>query len=329
MARDTETGEEFTIEARSVINATGVYVDAVRRLDDAGAAATPLLTPSQGAHLVLDRSFLPGTSALLVPRTDDGRVLFAIPWHDRVLVGTTDTPVTELPIDPRPRREEVAYLLEHVARYLTRSPRAADILSTFAGLRPLLRGRHGDGATAKLSREHAVAVSNSGLITITGGKWTTYRRMASDAVDHAARVGGLVVRPSTTSELTLHGWEAGPDHGDRDGHGDGALSVYGSDAPAVRALGAERSEWNQPLNPSLPYRAAEVVWAARHEAARSVEDVLARRTRALFLDARASMEAAPRVADLLAVELQRDRAWRERQVARFRELAASYLVPAG
>jgi glycerol-3-phosphate dehydrogenase len=318
-AEDSETGEAFAIEARAVINATGVFADALRRLDDPADAAAPLLTPSQGAHLVLDRSFLPGTSAMLVPRTDDGRVLFTIPWHDRVLVGTTDTPVAEVAIEPRPLREEIAYLLDHVARYLDRSPRASDVLSTFAGLRPLLRGRIG-GSTAKLSREHAVVVSNSGLITITGGKWTTYRRMAIDAVDHAVRVGGLPDRPSTTDRLKLHGWVADPDETDD------ALAVYGSDASALRALCSERVEWDQPLHVRLPYRAGEVVWAGRHEAARTVEDVLARRTRALFLDARASIEAAPSVAAILGAETARDRDWQDRQVIEFRELARGYLV---
>ena len=191
IARDAETGVELTVQARAVINATGVFVDAVRRLDDAGAA--PLLTLSQGAHLVLDRSFMPGNTALLVPRTDDGRVLFAIPWHDHVLVGTTDTPTNDLAIEPRPLEEEVAYLTEYVGRYLDRRPRPTEILSTYAGLRPLLRGQIGS-QTSRLSREHAVVVSGSGLITVTGGKWTTYRRMAIDAVDQAARVANLPAR---------------------------------------------------------------------------------------------------------------------------------------
>jgi glycerol-3-phosphate dehydrogenase len=326
--RDEETGEELTVEARVVINATGVYADAVRRLDDPGAAASPLLTPSQGTHIVLDRSFLPGESALLVPHTDDGRVLFTIPWHGRVLVGTTDAPVADASIEPRPRPEEVAYLLEHVSRYLAKRPHADDIRSTFAGLRPLLRGqdpRAGDmGApTAKLSREHAVVVSPSGLVTVTGGKWTTYRRMAADAVDRAIRIGGLSPRPTTTATLRLHGWEE-----PADGRDDW-LSVYGSDAARIRTLSSEDPRWGQPLHPALPYRAAEVVWAARHEAARSIEDILARRTRALFLDARASIEAAPAVGALLASAFGRDRAWQEVQVTRFRDLAAGYLAPAG
>jgi glycerol-3-phosphate dehydrogenase len=322
-ARDAETSEEFVIAARAVINATGVYVDSVRKLDDPAAGPAPLLAPSQGTHLVLDRSFLPGTSAMLVPKTDDGRVLFTIPWHDRVLVGTTDTPVAEIAIEPRPLREEIAYLVDHVARYLARRPKARDVLSTFAGLRPLLRGQNSPvvRSTAKLSREHAVIVSDSGLVTITGGKWTTYRRMAIDAVDHAARVGGLPDRPSTTDQLQLHGWETESDGRDE------ALAVHGSDAARLRALCSERPEWNEPLHPALPYRTGEVVWAARHEAARTVEDVLARRTRALFLDARASIEAAPQAAALLAAELARDPSWQDRQVARFRELAAGYLVP--
>jgi glycerol-3-phosphate dehydrogenase len=319
VARDVETGEELMIQARAVINATGVFVDALRRLDDPGAA--PLLTFSQGAHLVVDRSFMPGSTALLVPRTDDGRVLFAIPWHDHVLVGTTDTPTKHLATEPRPLAEEVAYLTDYVGRYLDRRPAPTEILSTYAGLRPLLHG-HIRSQTSKLSREHAVVVSNSGLITVTGGKWTTYRRMAIDAVDHAARVANLPSQPSSTAGLKLHGWQE--DHSLEDG----PLSVYGSDSHQLKKLANEYPEWNQRLHASLPYRASEVVWAARHEAARSVQDVLARRTRALFLDARASIEAAPQVAALLARELGRDKNWQHEQVAEFHKLAEGYLTKA-
>lgn len=316
VACDTETGAEISIKARAVINAAGVFADSVRQLDEPGASQ--LLCPSQGAHLVLDRSFLPGATAVLVPRTDDGRVVFAIPWHDRVLVGTTDTPRSDVSVEPRPLHEEVAYLLDYAARYLNRAPRVGDVLSTFAGLRPLMRGRAGQ-ATAKLSRDYAVVVSESGLVTVAGGKWTTYRRMAASAVDRAAQVGQLAARPSTTAELKLHGWRTAGVNGER------ALGVYGSDAPSVRALCAERGAWREALHPALPYLAGEVVWAARHEAARSVEDVLARRTRGLFLDARATIEAADRVAAILADELGRDRPWRERQVTEFQQLAAGYL----
>jgi glycerol-3-phosphate dehydrogenase len=316
LARDRETGENFTVETRAAINATGVCVDQLRKLDD--TAAAPLLTLSQGAHLVVDRSFMPGSTALLVPRTDDGRVLFTIPWHNHVLVGTTDTPTNQPTIEPRPLAEEVEYLTEYVGRYLGRRPRPSDILSRFAGLRPLLRGRIGS-KTSRLSREHAVVVSESGLVTVTGGKWTTYRRMAIDAVDQAARAGKLPSRASATAELPLHGWK------DQPSTGEDSLLVYGSDFVALEELCALRPEWDQPLHAALPYRAGEVVWAARHEAARSVQDVLARRTRALFLDARASVAAAPLVATLLAAELGRDQAWEEQQVTEFRSLAADYI----
>jgi glycerol-3-phosphate dehydrogenase len=319
LARDDETGEEFEIEARCVINATGVGVDTLRKLDEAGAA--PMLTLSQGAHLVLDRSFMPGNTALLVPRTDDGRVLFTIPWHDHVLVGTTDTPTNQREPEPRPLLEEVAYLTEYVGRYLDRRPRASEILSQFAGLRPLLRGA-GGSKTSTLSREHAVVVSGSGLVTITGGKWTTYRRMGQDAVDQAARVGQLPASACATAELKLHGWH------EQFSRVEDPLEVYGADRALLRELCTERPDWDRSLHLSLPYRLAEVVWAARHEAARSVQDVLARRTRALFLDANASLEAAPAVAALLAAELGRNKAWEAQQVAEFRELAAGYLPKA-
>ncbi len=314
-ARDSETGEEFSIAARGVVNATGVYADAIRRLDDSEAG--PMVTPSQGAHLVLGRSFLPGASAVMVPRTDDGRVLFAIPWHDRTIVGTTDTPVDSSPIEPRPLRQEVEFLLTHAGRYLRPGPSPSDVLSVYAGLRPLLSAKGGT-RTARLSRGHAVLVSSSGLVTVTGGKWTTYRRMGELAVDRAARVAGLSPRPCVTPSLRLHGWEGGS--------APGPFSGYGSDTPALLRTLAENPDWDEPLHPDLPYRAGEVVWAARHESARTVEDILARRTRALILDARASREVAPRVANLLAGELGRDAAWQADQVRQFRDLASGYLI---
>jgi glycerol-3-phosphate dehydrogenase len=319
-ARDDESGEEFPIEARAVINATGVFVDAIRRLDDPAAPA--LVEPSQGAHLVLDRSFLPGKSALMVPKTDDGRVLFAIPWHDRTLIGTTDTPVAETPLEPRPSPREVEFLLRHAARYLTRDPHPGDVLSAFAGLRPLVRPAHAT-ETARISREHTIVVAPSGLVTIAGGKWTTYRLMGADVVDEARAVGGLPARPSATEGLALHGWQDSPSWARL---GDASGSVHGADGTALEAVLGERPGWDRPLHPRLPYRAGEVVWAARHEQARTVEDVLARRTRALFLDARASREAAPAVAALLAEVLGRDAVWQAEQVGQYSELANRYLI---
>ena len=314
-ARNLEDDREFRIRARVVINATGVFTDQVRRLDD--PAAAPVIAPSQGVHLVFDRSFLPGDSAIMVPHTADNRVLFAVPWHGRVLVGTTDTPVAAVSPEPRPLPEEIDFLLAHAARYLDRHPARSDVLSAFAGLRPLVHPGAG-GDTPLLSREHAVLLSSSGLVTITGGKWTTYRRMGEDAVNQAAAVAGLAERPSVSGRLRIHGWQ-------ETGCESPPWDVYGTDAGAVRQLTEENPAWGEPLHPNLPYRACEVIWAARREWARTVEDVLARRTRALFLDARASMAISPRVAELMARELGRDPAWQQAEVKRYCGLAMGYL----
>lgn len=313
--RDAESGRHYRILARVVVNATGVFADGLRQMDEPDAE--PLLAPSQGVHLVLDRRFLPSDSAILVPQTDDGRVLFAVPWLGRVVVGTTDTPVAEASLEPRPLAQEIEFLLTHAARYLAEDPKPEDVLSCFAGLRPLVRGdaRH----TAALARDHTLLVSLSGLVTITGGKWTTYRRMGEDAVDQAALVAGLEERPSRTEALHLHGWTGEPEPS-------GRWAAYGSDAKELQRLARENPGWGKPLHPNLPYSLCEVVWAARHELARTVEDVLARRTRALLLDARASIEAAPAVAACLAAELGLDEAWARRQVEAYTELAQGYLL---
>ncbi len=315
-ARDAETGEILAIAARGVVNATGVFADEIRRLDEAGAPR--LIAPSRGAHLVLDRKFLRGETAMLVPKTDDGRVIFAIPWNGRVIVGTTDTPVDKPVDEPEASRQELDFLLKHAARYLADDPTEADVLSVFAGLRPLIAAKEAT-STAKLSREHAVIVAKSGLVTVTGGKWTTYRRMAADAVGQAVRVADLPERPCITADLKLHGWTDQPD--------EGPLKGYGSDAPAIEALARDRPELGNLLSPSLPYRDAEVVWGVREEGARTVEDVLARRTRALLLDARASIIAAPRVAAILGAELGRDSRWEAEQVEAYTKLAAGYVFP--
>jgi glycerol-3-phosphate dehydrogenase len=202
-AVDQETGTAYELRAKVVINATGVFADQVRRLDD--RAAEPLVAPSQGVHLVLDRSFQPGSAAIMVPQTDDGRVLFVIPWHERVLIGTTDTPVARPEIEPRPLREEVAFILRNAARYLAHDPVERDVLSWFAGLRPLVQPGERGAQSKVLSREHVVVISPSGLVTIVGGKWTTYRKMAQDTVDDAIVVGGLPERPCVTEHLRLHG----------------------------------------------------------------------------------------------------------------------------
>jgi glycerol-3-phosphate dehydrogenase len=316
-ARDVESGDEVELRARVVINATGVWTDTVRRMDDEDVK--PMIIPSQGVHITLDRKFLPGDTAIMVPKTDDGRVLFAIPWHDVILVGTTDTPVDETPLEPRPFEEELAFLLEHAGRYLTGDPTADDVLSTFAGLRPLVGSTDEEGGTAALSRDHTLHIANSGLVTITGGKWTTYRKMAEDTIDQAATLADLEDRESVTKSLHIHGY-----HQNADTFGE--LAAYGADAVGLRALIREDAALGERLHPSRPVVAAQVVWAARNEMARTVEDALSRRTRELLLDARASIEMAPRVAELLADELGRDEAWQRAQVEAYTELARGYLV---
>lgn len=310
-AQDAETGSTVELRSQVVINATGVFVDQVRHLDDPSAAN--LLAPSQGVHLVVDQRFLSGHSALMIPKTTDGRILFAIPWHDRVVLGTTDTPVAHPSIEPRPLEAEIDFILQTAAQYLTPAPTRADVLSVFVGLRPLVK-TDSQTSTATLSREHVICRSASGLLTITGGKWTTYRKMGEDVVNEALQHTDLPSRPSVSATLPLHGWTQtlGPS----------PLDVYGSDAERIQMLPGASTL----LHPRLPYSVAEVRWAARYELARTVEDVLARRTRSLFLDAIASIEAAPQVAAILAAELGHDQAWQQQQVEHYRSLALGYVL---
>jgi glycerol-3-phosphate dehydrogenase len=279
VARDVETGVARELRARVVINATGAFCDDVRRLEDQSVDA--MIQPSQGIHLVLDRSFLPRESAIMVPHTDDGRVLFVIPWRERVLVGTTDTALERLDAEPVPFAHEIDFLLEHAGRYLSRAPSRSDVLSAFAGIRPLVKNTE-RMSTASLARDHVIHVSRGGLVTITGGKWTTYRKMAEDAVDQAAEIGGLPEHPCRTRDLPI---------GDRR-----------KSAP----------------DPSTTEE------AVRKEMARTVEDVLARRTRDLILDAKASAGRAPQVARDLARILGRNEDWEKQQIERYGALSLKY-----
>ncbi len=320
IARDEEAGEELLIAARVVVNATGVFTDQVRRMAD--AHVEPLMVTSQGIHLVFDRSFLRGDTALMVPRTSDGRVLFVIPWHGHAVAGTTDTPVDIPTLEPKALDEEIEFILDTAGRYLSRPPTRSDVLAVYVGLRPLVRS-DGEGKTSTLSRDHVIHVDTSGLLTITGGKWTTYRHMAEDCVDHAITLGRLRDEACTTKNLRIHGYVEASMEG---ANGEGPLAVYGADADEIRVLVKERPELAARLHLDLPYIGAEVVWAAREEMARSVEDVLARRTRALFLNARAAVAMAEPVSRLLATELVRGEAWEAEQVAAFHELAKQYMV---
>jgi glycerol-3-phosphate dehydrogenase len=317
--RDAETGTEHCAHAKVVINATGVFSNAIRRMDDAEAES--IVEPSRGVHVVLDASFLRGDTAIMVPHTDDGRVLFVIPWHGRCLVGTTDAMAPEPCLEPQATDEEVAFILRNAARYLERDPSRADVLSVFAGLRPLVR-REGQ-ATKKISREHEVLVSRSGLVSVVGGKWTTYRRMADDTLDHAIDVGGLERRACVTASLRLRGWM---EHSDTTSTLDDWIHMYGADATEVRQVCDEVDRGGDLLDAALPYPRGVAVHAVRFEHARTVEDVLSRRTRALLLDARASVRCAAQVAELMAAQLGHDEAWQSEQVDAYTTLAANYML---
>jgi glycerol-3-phosphate dehydrogenase len=313
-ARDALSDTSFVLRAKCVINATGVWVDEVRRMED--RAARGIVAPSQGVHLTLPREFLPSKNAILIPKTDDGRVLFVVPWNGHTIVGTTDAPRADLPLEPDADRADIDFILNTAARYLTRKPTRADVTSVWAGLRPLVKAS-GEDATKTLSREHTILVSNAGLITVTGGKWTTYRRMAQDVMNMAVREHMLPHAPCRTENLPLHGAAGAPAGMAQPGTPD---AYYGSDLPTLRALpGADRI-----LVAASGLTEAHVRYAARNELARSVEDVLARRNRALFLDSAAAVRAAPDVARILAEELDHDAAWQRRTVADFERTARLY-----
>lgn len=332
-AKDQWSGRTYEVRARTVINATGVFTDSILQMDDPDSE--PVIAPSQGVHIMLDKEFLPGEAAILVPHTDDGRVLFAVPWHDRIIIGTTDTPVKETNIEPRALPEEIDFILQQIGRYLKKMPSRKDIRSVYAGLRPLVKSSH--KKTAELARDHLILVSDTGLITITGGKWTTYRRMAEDTVNTAISKASLPDRPCQTASLPIHGsgitgnLEANrpaidPPKTQTPTNFNEPLHYHGSDAPAIRALAATLSGGGERLHPRLPYIQAEIIWAAREELCMTVEDALSRRTRSLLLDAQAAIECAPLVARLLAAELGRDTAWQTQEIATFRTLAANYLA---
>ena len=318
VAEDSESGERFELRARVVVNATGIFTDEVRRMGD--EKVTAMVAPSQGIHLVLDRSFLRGDAAIMVPHTSDGRVLFAIPWRRHTVLGTTDTPIDQPCYEPLPFEQEIEFVLETAGEYLSRKPTRDDILSVYVGIRPLVKAAGSDSSkTSALSRDHTIQIDPSGLLTIVGGKWTTYRHMAEDAVNHAITLGKLADNPCVTEHLRIHGYTDTPDRRE-------PLFVYGSNADTIRALARESPELARQLHPDLPYLAAEVVWGARYEMSRTVEDALARRTRALFLNARAAIAMAPAAAALLARELGRDASWADAQVKDFHALAAQYTL---
>lgn len=317
VTQDGESGSQYTVQAKVVINATGAFTDNVRRLAD--ASVTPLISPSQGIHLVFNRSVMPGNSAIMVPHTSDGRVMFAIPWHQHVVVGTTDTAIEEATLDPIAFEHEIEFILDTAGKYLSNPPTRKDVLSVFVGIRPLVKA--GAGSTAALSRDHTIHIDGSGLLTICGGKWTTYRHMAEDCVDHAATLARLGDKPSITKNLRIHGY-----HENTEMLGD--LAIYGSDAVRIQEIVHHDKKLGERLHDALPYTGAEVVFAVRSEMARTVDDFLSRRVRALFLNAEASVAMAPKVAALMAKELNQDEAWINNQLEEFGKLAQHYRLAA-
>lgn len=316
VVEDRETSQTYRLKGKAIINATGIFSDEVRHLDD--PKTHKIVQPSQGIHLVLDGSFLESETAILIPHTADGRVLFMVPWHDRVLVGTTDTAVDTPSLEPVAQEEEIDFVLKEAGKYLTRHPTRDDILSVFAGIRPLI-SETGSKETSAISRNHSILVSDSGLITIAGGKWTTFRKMAEDVINKALIVGGFDEVPCKTVDLRLHGYLEGADPLD-------PWSTYGTDGEKIKALLKEDPTLDQFLDPKLPYLKGEIIWAVRHEMARTVEDFLSRRTRSLLLDAKLAIKVAPEVAALMAKELGKDKKWEEAQMASFSSLAENYCV---
>ena len=316
---DETDGDTFELKGKCIVNATGILVDEVIRMDD--KEKTPMVRPSQGIHLVVDRSFLGGDDVIMIPKTSDGRVLFAVPWHNRVIIGTTDTPVNEFVPEPKPLEEEIDFLLKTSAQYLAHPPQRKDVLCIFAGLRPLAAPKRlaDEKKTKEISRSHKLIVSPSRLITITGGKWTTYRQMAQETVDLGIKRCGLPNKKCITKELKIHGHQPTTDRSNW-------RYVYGSDSDKILALQNEKPEYAEKLHLNFDFTVSEVVWAIREEMAVTVEDVLARRVRALYLDARASLEMAPKVASIMAQEMKKDDRWIKKQIEEFTDLANGYIL---
>jgi Glycerol-3-phosphate dehydrogenase len=314
-ARDIDSGKEYNLKTRLVINATGVFADEISRLDDPESKTT--IRPSQGVHIVLDKSFLRSNSAIMIPKTDDGRVLFAIPWYNEVVIGTTDTPIDKISLEPVALDEEISFILRTAEKYLVTPPKREDILCIYAGLRPLAANPDNPASTKEVSRRHKITLSPSGLLTIIGGKWTTYRRMAEETIDRAIKAGLMYKAKCVTSNLKLTTINT-----------DNTLVrlyIYGDHYVDIEKMISENPELGIPIDPRLPYTSAEILWICRNEMPLRLEDILARRTRSLFLNARASAEIAPVVAGFMASEFGYDQKWQEEQVESYKELVKNYI----
>ena len=287
--KDSFSGKDYEVKSKVVINATGVFTDAIMKMDDAKHES--IISPSQGIHLVVDKDFLPGDTAIMIPKTDDGRVLFAVPWHNKIVLGTTDTPVNDISAEPIPQQEEIEFILKHIGRYLSKDPQLSDVKSMFAGLRPLVKGK--TKKTAALSRDHLISIGDSGLITITGGKWTTYRKMAEDVLDITVENYSLSAKPCATKELLLNGHDK-------------------------EVMPAEISSLSTNELKTL------IIKSVAEEMCMTVEDFLSRRTRQLLLDAQVAIDKAPVVAAMMAKEISKDENWIQQQIDNFNDIAKNY-----
>ncbi|MGC1391457.1 MAG: glycerol-3-phosphate dehydrogenase/oxidase [Bacteroidales bacterium] len=314
-AMDINSGEEYNLKANLVVNATGVFADEIARMDN--LESKPTIRPSQGVHIVIDKSFLRSDSAIMIPKTDDGRVLFAIPWYNEVVIGTTDTPLETISLEPVALEKEINFILKTAEKYLVKPPRREDVLCIFAGLRPLAANPDNPASTKEVSRRHKITLSSSGLLTIIGGKWTTYRRMAEETIDRAIKAGFLRKEKCITANLKLTKLIA--DNTSK------RLHIYGDHAIEIESMITENPELGTLMDPRLPYTRAEIMWICRNEMPLRLEDILARRTRSLFLNARASAEVAPIVAGLMASEFGFDQNWQNEQIESYIELVKNYI----
>jgi glycerol-3-phosphate dehydrogenase len=312
---DAENGKQYTIKAKAVVNATGVFVDAIMQMDNATGKKT--IRVSQGVHLVLDKKFYPSDHALMIPETSDGRVLFAVPWHNKVVLGTTDTLVKYASLEPQALESEITFILETAAAYLTEKPRRSDVLSVFAGLRPLAAPKEGEQKTKEISRSHKIIVSESKLITILGGKWTTYRKMGEDVINKIEKELSWNHTKTATASTHIYGYQQSVDWYD-------PLYFYGSDTIKIKAqMNGTANQW---ISDTLKINKIQVQWAVQYEMARTIEDVLSRRTRALLLNAKESIRIAPQVAQIMAIELNKDMFWVDEQIKAYTQLANNYII---
>lgn len=314
--QNTENGKEYEVKAKVIINATGVFADDINKMDH--GKDTKTISPSQGIHIMIDKKFCPSDSAIMIPKTSDGRVLFAVPWHDKIILGTTDMPVKEEALEPKPTEQEVNFILDTAKNYMNPAPEKKDILSVFAGLRPLAATEEG-AKTKEVSRSHKIIISKSGLISIIGGKWTTYRKMGEDTVEKAEEIMKIAHKKSTTKHLKIHGYKKNIDYQD-------PMYFYGTDKEKILDLSKKIENGEEVISKEQKIIKAQIIWAVRKEMAINIEDFLSRRTRLLLLNPKEALRIAPIVAEIMAKELGKDEAWQEKEIENFKNLTKIYLT---